>query len=88
MTSRRGQDFKGRKLLLETLTKGISKERKEQKLNSSLVHPTGSLSVSLRQEHSFYAAVKATGQVRSSLFCATYCLGHFAKSLPWAAADL
>lgn len=43
MASRRGQDFKAGKLLLEALTKGISNECKEQKPDSSLFHPTGSL---------------------------------------------
>lgn len=43
MTSRRGKDFKARKLPLETLTKGISNQCKEQKPDSSLFHPAGSL---------------------------------------------
>lgn len=86
MTSRRGQHFKARKLLLETLTKGISNECKEQKPDSALFHPTGSL-ISLPEECSFYTAVKATGQVRSSSFCAAYRLGHCATFLQWEAAD-
>lgn len=55
MKCRRGQDFEARKLLLETLTKGISSRCKEQKTDSSLSHPTGSKSVFVQ----FYAAVKS-----------------------------